>query len=185
MSESAGPFLWAVGEREPAVHPGAWIAPRATVIGSVSIGEGSSVWYEAVIRGDSEQITLGARSNVQDGCVLHADPGFPVQIGDDVTLGHGAIVHGAQIGDGTLIGMGAQVLNGAKLGRQCLVAAGTLVPEGFEAPERSLIVGLPAKVRREVSEDDLALLAEAAEEYVHLSEVHRTGLRRIDPKDHR
>ena len=184
MSDIDAPCLFAIGERTPQLDAGAWIAPRSTIIGSVSIGEQSSVWYHAVIRGDNEQITLGARSNVQDGCILHADPGFPVEIGDDVTLGHGAIVHGARIGDGTLIGMGAQVLNGAKLGRQCLVAAGTLVPEGFEAPDRSLVVGLPAKVRREVTEEDLDLLAEAAEEYVQLAEVHRSGVRRIDMKDH-
>lgn len=170
-------MVLALGEREPQMAEDSWIAPRATLIGAVSIGPKSSVWYGAIVRADTERIAIGSRSNIQDSCILHADPGFPIVLGDEVTIGHGAVIHGARVGDGTLVGMGARVLNGARLGRQCLVAAGTLVPEGFEAPDRSVIVGVPGKVRRSVGYRDLSLLTEAAQEYVQLAESHRRMLK--------
>lgn len=173
------PLLLALENSQPQVATDAWLAPHAIVIGAVLIGPLSSIWYGAILRADSDPIRIGARTNVQDGCILHADPGFPITIGDDVSIGHGAIVHGAEIGDGSLIGMGARVLNGAVLGRQCLVAAGTLVPEGFVAPDLSVIIGTPGTVRREIREPDRALLAETAEEYVALARTHREQLRLI------
>jgi carbonic anhydrase/acetyltransferase-like protein (isoleucine patch superfamily) len=140
-----------------------WIAPGAQVIGRVSLGEDVGVWFNAVIRGDNELIRIGARTNIQDGCVLHSDEGSPLSIGRDCTIGHGAIVHGCTVGDGCLIGMGATLLNGAVIGRGSLVGANALVTEGKIFPERSLIVGSPAKSVRTLDEAAVAkLLASAA-----------------------
>lgn len=176
MTSHTQPLIAAIGDRRPAVDPDAWVAPTASVVGAVSLGPGSSVWYGAVLRGDGDDITVGSDTNVQDGAVLHADPGFPCRLGAGVTVGHGAVVHGAAIGSGSLVGMGARVLNGAAIGKDCLVAAGALVPEGFEAPDRSLVVGVPAKVRRELSDDEVADLAVNAEEYVANARRHARSL---------
>jgi carbonic anhydrase/acetyltransferase-like protein (isoleucine patch superfamily) len=133
------------------------------VVGDVHLGEESSVWYGAVLRGDTEPIRVGARTNIQDGCVLHADPGYPAIVGDDCVVGHNAIVHGCVVEDGCLIGMGATVLNGARIGEGSIVAAGALVPEGKEFPPRSLIVGIPAKRAKDVSEEqEESLLTESS-----------------------
>ena len=137
--------------RIPAIDPTAFLAAGARVIGSVTIGEGSSVWYNAVLRADSAEIRIGAGSNAQDSVSVHVDPGHGVTIGDDVSIGHNAIVHGCTIGDGSLIGMGAVVLNGAVIGSECLVAGGALVLSGMEVPDGSLVAGVPAKVRRELT----------------------------------
>ena len=123
-----------------------WIAPNACVIGDVVLGEDCGVWFGATLRGDNETISIGARTNIQEGCTLHTDMGFPLFIGEDCTIGHNAILHGCTIGDGSLVGMGAIVLNGAKIGRGCLVGAGALLTEGKIFPDGSLIVGSPAKV---------------------------------------
>ena len=170
---------YALGDREPQVAERVWIAPDAHVIGDVTLGEGVGVWFGAVLRGDNEPMRVGARTNVQEHATVHSDPGFPALIGEDVTIGHGAIVHGCTVGDGTLIGMGAIVLNGAKLGRNCLVGAGALITEGKEFPDGSLIVGSPAKAVRELDEAARAALMASAEHYVGNAERFSTGLRRL------
>jgi carbonic anhydrase/acetyltransferase-like protein (isoleucine patch superfamily) len=144
----------------------AFIAPGAVVIGEVTIGAESSVWFGAVVRGDTEAIRIGRQTNVQDGCVLHADAGIPCTLGDRVTLGHGAIVHGASVEDDCLIGMRAVVMNGAKIGRGSIVAVGSVVTEGMEIPPFSVVMGQPAKVRRETTERDRERIRHAAEHYV-------------------
>jgi carbonic anhydrase/acetyltransferase-like protein (isoleucine patch superfamily) len=163
----------------PDLHPTAWVADSAQVIGQVRMGEGSSVWYGAVLRGDNERITLGARTNVQENSVLHTDPGFPLNLGEDVTVGHQVMLHGCTVGDGSLIGIQAVVLNGAKIGKNCLVGAGAIVTEGKEFPDNSLILGAPAKWVKEISPEQIARLKGAAAHYVHNAQRHRTQLKKI------
>lgn len=143
-----------------------WIAPDAQVIGRVRLERDASVWFGVVLRGDNEEILIGERSNVQDGSLLHTDPGFPLTIGPDCTIGHHSVLHGCTIGENSLIGMGATLLNGARVGRNSLVGAGALVTEGKEFPENSLIVGVPAKVVRTLDEDAIGRLRESAAHYV-------------------
>ena len=164
----------------PRIAPTAWVADSATVIGRVSLSDSASVWYGAVLRGDNEWITIGARSNVQDGSVLHTDMGFPLTLGDDVTVGHQVVLHGCTVGDGSLIGIQAVVLNGARIGKNSLVGAGSVVTEGKEFPDNSLIFGSPAKWVREVTPEQVARLRLAAAHYVDNAQRHRGGLRRID-----
>jgi len=135
----------------PQIHPSAWVAPNATVVGDATIGENVGVWYSAVIRADTESITIGEGTNIQDGCVLHADPGYALVVGNGVSVGHGAILHGCHIGDNVLVGMGAILMNGASIGDGSLIGAGALVPEGAAIPNGSLVLGSPGKVRREVT----------------------------------
>lgn len=149
-----------------------YIAEDADVVGMVEIGEGSSIWYQAVVRADEDSITIGKRSNIQDGCVLHTDAGRPLMIGDRVTVGHRAILHGCQIGDESLIGMGAIVLNGAEIGKHCIIGAGALVTQGMQIPDGSLAFGSPAKVIRPLTEEEKAGVLAAAEEYTSLSGKH-------------
>lgn len=156
-----------------------WIAPGARVIGNVRLGSGASVWFNAVLRGDSAPIEVGEGTNVQDGALLHADPGFPCRVGAHVTIGHTAIVHGCTIGEGSLIGMGATVLNGAVIGPATLVGAGALVTEGKEFPGGVLVVGRPAKVVRELTEQELAGLRASAAGYRRNAARYRAGFRRI------
>jgi carbonic anhydrase/acetyltransferase-like protein (isoleucine patch superfamily) len=165
------------GDTFPGVAQSAWVAPGACVIGDVSLGEQSSVWYGAVLRGDTEPIRIGARTNVQDGCILHADPGFPAVVGEGCVVGHNAVVHGCEIGDNCLVGMGATILNGAKIGEGSIVAAGAVVPEGREFPPRSLIVGIPAKRVGDVSEDQTTDIEHGASEYIERAAAHRQSLR--------
>lgn len=155
--------------KQPSIDKTAYVAPGAVVTGDVVLGAGSSVWYTAVLRGDSASITVGKNTNVQDGCVLHTDADHAVVVGDDVTIGHRAIVHGCTVKDGALIGMGAIVLNGAVVGKNALVAAGALVPQGMEIPDGMLAVGMPAKVRRPLTEEELLHNRQNAEEYVQLA----------------
>ncbi len=150
-----------------------FIAGNATVLGSVQIGEDSSVWFGAVVRGDTEEVEIGCRSNVQDLAVLHADPGYPCRLGDDVTVGHSAVVHGATVASGALIGIRAVVLNGAKIGVGAIVGAGAVVPEGMEIPAGHLAVGVPAKVIRELTPEDSERLMRTAEHYVHAAQAYR------------
>lgn len=157
-----------------------FVAENATVIGDVTIEEDASVWFGAILRGDNEPITIGQRSNIQDGAVLHTDPGFPVEIGPDCTIGHAAIVHGCVIGAGSLIGMGATVLNGAKIGKSCLVGAGALVTEGKEFPDFSMIVGSPARAVKTIGPEWEIKLMGAAGRYVANGRRYRNGLVRID-----
>ncbi|CAA9454045.1 MAG: Carbonic anhydrase, gamma class [uncultured Rubrobacteraceae bacterium] len=166
------------GDRYPEVAPSAFVAPGAYVVGKVRLGEESSVWYGAVLRGDTEPIRIGARTNIQDGCVLHADPGYPATIGDDCVVGHRAVLHGCEIGAGSLIGMSATILNGAKIGEGSIVAAGALVPEGKEFPARSLIIGAPAKRIREVSEEQTEDIVRGVRTYVERAAEHRESLQK-------
>jgi carbonic anhydrase/acetyltransferase-like protein (isoleucine patch superfamily) len=150
---------------EPVVDPSAYIAPTATLIGRVSVRPGASVWFGAVMRGDTDDLVLGERSNLQDNAVVHADAGSPAIIGADVSIGHGAVVHGCRVEDGCLIGMNATVLNGAVVGAHSLVAAGAVVLEGTVIPPRSLVAGVPAKVRRELTDDEVDALTRNATGY--------------------
>jgi carbonic anhydrase/acetyltransferase-like protein (isoleucine patch superfamily) len=164
----------------PRLAAGAWVAEAATVIGNVDLAEDSSVWYGAVLRGDGEAIRIGARSNVQDGSVIHTDHGFPATIGADVTVGHQVTLHGCSIGDGSLIGIQAVVLSGAVIGANCIVGAGALVTEGAEFPEGSLILGAPAKLARQLTPQQIARVRMSAAHYVQNAARHRQGLKRID-----
>ncbi len=150
------------------IHENTFVAPTAAVVGKVTIGTGSSVWYHAVLRGDMAPITIGDNSNIQDGCLLHVAADFPLQVGNYVTVGHGAILHGCTIEDGALIGMGAIVLDGAVIGEGSIIGAGALVAEGKVIPPRSLVVGLPGKVIRQLDEAKAAELIAHAEKYVQL-----------------
>ena len=164
------------GDSYPEVASSAFVAPGAYVIGKVRLGEESSVWYGAVLRGDTEPILIGARTNIQDGCVLHADPGYPATIGDDCVVGHRAVVHGCEVGAGSLIGMSATILNGAKIGEGSIVAADALVSEGKEFPARSLIIGAPAKRLREVSKEQTQDIARGVRTYVERAAAHQEAL---------
>ncbi|WDV56726.1 gamma carbonic anhydrase family protein [Streptomyces coeruleorubidus] len=166
-------MITGIGGREPQVDPEAFVAPTASVIGGVTLGVGASVWYGAVLRGDVETISVGASSNVQDNCTLHADPGFPVTVGERVSIGHNAVVHGATVEDDCLIGMGATVLNGAVIGAGSLVAAQALVPQGMVVPPGSLVAGVPAKVRRELSEEERQGVTLNGTMYAELAKAHR------------
>jgi carbonic anhydrase/acetyltransferase-like protein (isoleucine patch superfamily) len=161
--------------RPELVDPAAWIAPSAVVLGDVTIGPESTVWYHAVIRGDTDAIRIGRQTNIQDGCVLHADAGMPCTLGDRVTVGHGAIVHGATVEDDCLIGMKAVVMNGAKIGKGSIVAVGAIVTEGTDIPPGSIAMGQPAKVKRQVTDRDLERVRHAAEHYVAAGKVYRTA----------
>ncbi len=158
-----------------------WVAPDAHVIGQVRLAEDVGIWFGAVLRGDNELIDIGARTNVQEGAMLHTDRGFPLTIGADVTIGHHAILHGCTVGAGSLIGMGATVLNGAKIGVGCLVGANALVTEGKEFPDYSLIVGSPAKAVRTLDLAAAEKLIGSARGYVANWRRYKKGLRRIDP----
>lgn len=142
-----------------------YVAETAVVIGNVEIGEDVSIWFNAVVRGDNDVIRIGAGSNIQDGSVVHVDPGFPVHIEEDVTIGHMAMIHGCTIGRGSLVGMGAVILNGAKIGEGCLIGANTLIPEGKEIPPRSVVMGAPGKIVREVTEADVPRVTRGAKNY--------------------
>lgn len=136
------------------IHESAFIAEGAVVLGNITVGEESSIWYHTTVRAEGESITIGKRSNIQDNAVVHVDAGFPVHIGDNVTIGHGAIIHGSIIEDNTLIGMGAIILNGARVGRNCIIGAGALVTQNVMIPDNSLVVGNPGKIMRKVTEEE-------------------------------
>ena len=160
---------------KPVIHESAFVAENATVRGSVTIGPEAGIYFGAVLRAETAPITVGEGANIQDNCVVHADPGFPAVIGRDCTVGHAAILHGCTIGDNTLVGMGAIVLNGAVVGEGSLVAAGAVIPQGMVVPPRSLVAGVPGKVRRELSEAEVANNRFNAEGYRVLTEVHRAN----------
>ncbi|WP_374763637.1 gamma carbonic anhydrase family protein [Yunchengibacter salinarum] len=169
-------MLYDLDGTAPSMAPGAWVAPGAHVIGRVELAEAASVWFGAVLRGDNEPITLGARSNIQDGSVCHTDPGQPLVIGRDVTIGHKVILHGCTIGDRALVGMGSTVLNGAEVGEGCLVGAGSLITEGKSFPPGMLIMGTPARVVRALSESERAMIAASARIYVDNAARFQAGL---------
>lgn len=162
-----------VDDHAPIVDPDAWVAPGAVLAGAVTVERGASVWFGSVVRADGDTITVGEGSNLQDGVVVHADPGLPVTVGRNVSVGHGAVLHGCSIGDATLVGMRAAVLNGATIGPMSLVAAGAVVLEGAEFEARSLIAGIPAKRRRELTEEECAGLLANAADYRSLAERYR------------
>ena len=160
----------------PRIAATAFIAPTAVIVGDVEIGELAGVWFGAVLRGDMAPIRIGERSNVQDNCVIHTDEGAPATVGANCSVGHGAIIHGATVGDGALIGMAATLLNHAKAGAGCIIAAGALLPEGKRIPAGQLALGSPAKVAREVNEAERARNAEGIEHYVAFAREYRAAL---------
>lgn len=161
------------------IDPTAFIAPGAALVGEVTVGRDASVWFQATLRGDMEPITLGAESNVQDGCVVHVDHGRPTVIGDRVTLGHGAIVHASVIEDDVLVAMKAVILSGCHVGRNCLVGAGAVVPEGTVVPEGSLVLGVPGRVVRALRPDEIERVHTNARAYVDLSRAYKDGVLRV------
>jgi carbonic anhydrase/acetyltransferase-like protein (isoleucine patch superfamily) len=171
--------IFQLDQLSPVVPESAYVADNATVVGDVRLGENCSVWFGAVLRGDSATITLGDNSNVQDNSVLHADEGVPLMIGADVTIGHQVMLHGCTIGDGTLVGIGAVVLNNARIGRNCLVGAGALVTEGKEFPDGSVIMGSPAKVVREMTPQQITAMRSAGPHYVKNGLRYKAGLSRL------
>jgi len=175
-SHWGGKMLIPYQETSPRIHPSVFIAPGTMIIGDVTIGEESSVWFNCVLRGDLDRIEVGTRTNIQDSAVVHLDKGFPCIIGDDVTVGHGAIVHGCTIGNGALIGIGAIILSGAKIGEGAMVAAGALVREGQDIPPKTLAVGLPAQIRRDLTEVDLERMRLGKEDYVSRGQIMRAAL---------
>jgi carbonic anhydrase/acetyltransferase-like protein (isoleucine patch superfamily) len=171
--------LYQLDDDAPRVDATAWVADSAQVIGRIELAAESSVWYQAVLRGDKEWIRIGERSNIQDGSVLHTDAGSPLTVGAGVTVGHQVVLHGCTVGDGSLIGIQAVVLNGARIGRNCIVGAGALVTEGKEFPDGVLIVGSPAKVVRELTPEQIERLKMSAAHYVDNARRHARGLKKL------
>ena len=171
-------MLYDIEEREPRlVDNSVFVAPNATIIGSVILEAGSSVWFNAVIRGDNDQITIQSESNVQDGAILHTDPGLPLHVGQRVTIGHAAVLHGCWVGEGSLIGIQATVLNRAKIGSHCIVGAGALIAEGKEIPPESLVLGIPARVQRTLTQEELETLDGMAAHYVEKARRYATSFK--------
>jgi carbonic anhydrase/acetyltransferase-like protein (isoleucine patch superfamily) len=173
------PLIVPVHGHAPEVSRAAFLAPGAVLIGAVTLGEGVSIWYGCVLRADTATITVGRDVNIQDGCILHADPDFPALLGDRVSLGHGAIVHGATVEDEVLIGMRATVLNGAHIGRGSVVAAGALVRPGVRIPPGSLVAGVPGVVRREVNDEERELIARTTRNYLRHAAVQRAAVEEV------
>ncbi len=171
--------LYAIDGTAPVLAEGAWVAPSADLIGDVRLGEQASVWFGAAIRADNTPILIGARSNVQEGAVMHSDPGVPLTVGEDCTIGHRAVLHGCTLGARVLVGMGATVLNGATIGDDCLIGAGALVTEGKTFPPGSLIVGAPARAVRMLSEEQKAALVTSARNYAAKAGHFARGLRAV------
>lgn len=172
--------IYQLGDLTPEIHSSAYVTESASVIGRVRLEANVSVWFGVTIRGDNEQIVIGENSNIQENSVLHADPGSPLTLGKNVSIGHQAMIHGCTVGDGSLIGIQAVILNNAKIGRNCLVGAGALITEGKEFPDNSLILGAPAKVARTLSDEEVARLAEISASYVQRAHDFGARLKRID-----
>ena len=172
--------IYSIGDRQPVLGREAWIAPNATVIGDVILGDEASIWWNAVVRGDNDTITIGAGTNIQDGSVLHADDGVPLTLGDRVTVGHLVMLHGCTIGEESLIGIKSVILNRAVIGRHCIIGANSLIPEGKVIPDRSLVVGSPGKVVRQLSDEEVAKLQLAAQGYVENARRYRAELKPAD-----
>ncbi|WP_405689543.1 gamma carbonic anhydrase family protein [Streptomyces sp. NBC_00057] len=171
MAEQA--LITGMGGKEPDIDAEAFTAPTSVVIGEIAMAAGSSVWYHAVLRADCGPIVIGADSNIQDNCSVHVDPGFPVTVGERVSVGHNAVLHGCTIEDDVLVGMGSTVLNGARIGAGSLIAAQALVPQGMQVPPGSLVAGVPAKVKRQLTEEELDGIKFNAVGYVELAKAHR------------
>ncbi len=172
--------VYALGARRPQLADPVWIAPNATVIGDVRLARNVSIWWNAVLRGDNDPISIGENTNIQDGSVLHTDIGVPLAIGANVTVGHMAMLHGCTVGEGSLIGIGAIVLNHAVIGRECLIGAGSLIPEGKKIPDRSLVIGSPGRVVMELNDDDVARIRDGTHHYLEHMQHYREGLTRLD-----
>lgn len=169
-----------VAGAEPTIDPAAFTAPTSVVVGDVTLAPGASVWYHAVLRADCGPIVLGADSNIQDNCTVHVDPGFPVTVGERVSVGHNAVLHGCTVEDDVLVGMGATVLNGAHIGAGSLVAAQALVPQGMQVPPGSLVAGVPAKVKRELTDEERETIKLNAAMYLELAARHRESVQETD-----
>lgn len=174
MAAMPEPLIVTISGHAPQLHSESWVAPNASLIGQVSLAAWASVWYSATLRAEYEPIEIGWGSNIQDGVTIHVDAGFPARVGSGVSVGHNAVLHGCTVEDDALIGMGAVVLNGAVIGAGSLVAAGAVVPQGAVIPPRSLVAGVPARVRRELSDDDVVANRLNAQAYQQLIDVHRS-----------
>lgn len=168
--------VYRLGDKIPQLGSGVWIAPNATVIGDVRLAENVSIWWNAVLRGDNDPVMIGANTNIQDGSVLHTDEGVPLALGRDITVGHMVMLHGCSVGDGSLIGIKSVILNGAVIGKNCLIGANTLIPEGKTIPDRSLVMGSPGKVVRELTDEQIARIAWSAQHYVQNAQRYRQML---------
>lgn len=174
MAAMPEPLIVTISGHAPQLHSESWVAPNASLIGQVSLAARASVWYSATLRAEYEPIEIGWGSNIQDGVTIHVDAGFPARVGSGVSVGHNAVLHGCTVEDDALIGMGAVVLNGAVIGAGSLVAAGAVVPQGAVIPPRSLVAGVPGRVRRELSDDEVTANRLNAQAYQHLIDVHRS-----------
>jgi carbonic anhydrase/acetyltransferase-like protein (isoleucine patch superfamily) len=172
--------IYALGELAPRIDDSAWVADSAQVIGEVNLAADTSIWFNAVLRGDNTALTIGRGCNIQDGAVLHSDYGFPLTLGEDVTVGHQVMLHGCTVGDGSLIGIQSVILNGARIGRNCLVGAGSLVTEGKEFEDGSLIMGRPAKVVRMLTPEQIEAQRLGAVNYAAKAQAFKAGLKKID-----
>ncbi|WP_424986682.1 gamma carbonic anhydrase family protein [Microbulbifer sp. S227A] len=173
--------IYALDGKTPTLHPDTWVAPDANVIGLVEIEAGASVWFGTTIRADHERIRIGQGSNVQENCVLHVDPGFPMTIGRDCTIGHKVMLHGCTVGSNSLIGMGATVLNGATIGSNCLIGAGALITEGKDIPDGSVVMGAPGRVVRQLDDKAQKMLAASAAHYHENMSIFREQLKVVEP----
>ena len=171
--------LYRLGDKLPQLGSGVWVAPNATLIGDVRLAANVSIWWSAVLRGDNDPITIGENTNIQDGSVLHTDAGVPMNLGRDITVGHMVMLHGCTIGDGSLIGIKSVILNGAVIGKHCLIGANTLIPEGKVIPDRSLVMGSPGKVVRELTDEQVARIAQSAAHYVQNAQRYRQSLMEV------
>lgn len=176
-------MFYQLNDRTPELEgDGHFVAENASVIGRVRLMDKASVWFNAVIRGDNELILVGPETNIQDGSVLHTDPGMPLTLGRGVTVGHKVMLHGCEVGDYSLIGINAVVLNGAKIGKHCLIGANALIPEGMEVPDGSLVVGSPAKIKRELNDNQKKMLEMSAQHYVQNAQRYRNELKPCEPR---
>ena len=176
MARMAEPLIVPIRGRAPEMHAESWVAPNATLIGQVVLAARASVWYGATLRAEAEPIEIGFGTNIQDGVTIHVDTEFPVRVGAGVSVGHNAVLHGCEVSDDALIGMGAVILNGAHIGQGSLIAAGALVPQGVVVPARSLVTGVPGAVRRELSDAEIGNNRHNAQVYQRLIELHRAAL---------
>jgi carbonic anhydrase/acetyltransferase-like protein (isoleucine patch superfamily) len=171
---------FSLGDKHGRCSSTAYVAPSAAVIGDVVLEDQASVWFNAVIRGDNDRITIGARSNVQDGAVLHTDDGLALTLGEDVTVGHLVMLHGCSVGDSTLVGIKSVIMNRARIGRHCIIGANSLITEGKEIPDRSLVMGAPGKIIRQVTDEEIAMIQWNADNYVRKIALYREHLRAAD-----
>lgn len=175
--------IYALGEHRPSFGEGCWVADNATVIGQVKAGRNVSFWYNVVVRSDNDIITIGDDTNIQDGAILHCDYGVPLSIGKRVSLGHKVMLHGCTVGDSTLIGINAVILNNAVIGQGCIIGANALIPEGKVIPDRSLVVGSPGRIIRQVSDEEVQRIEHNAQHYIDNIRLYSESLRQLDPRD--